>query len=72
MSISDRKLDDSALDTVNGGLFGFAEDTKTLYCTNCKQPFKIPAARTSGKCPDCGRLVSENGSGSFSGSILKA
>lgn len=73
MSLSkDNRIDEAVLEGVNGGLFGFGEDTKTVYCTNCKQPFKIPASKKSGKCPDCGKEAFADRAGSWSDSFGKA
>ena len=73
MNISEnRKLDDSALDNVSGGLFGMSEDTRTLYCTKCKETFKVPSYKRSGKCPICHEEVTADREGSWSGGIMRA
>ncbi len=70
--MSENIINDRELEGVNGGLFGAGEDTKTVYCKSCKEPFKIPLSRKSGKCPNCGAEVFADRTGSWSEQVMKA
>ncbi len=73
MSIAGKKMDEIALDKVTGGAMGgSSEDTRPCYCSNCKMTFRIPVSKVSGKCPECGRTVNADITGSLSGTVMKA